>query len=139
MIYECQNLSFSDIILENIVGYSNIWMVLYSQYFHFTNFTFSNVNSFSTFIIQIFFAQMNIENSTAIQFYPHLIHCSFGNLNVTNTVFRDSFDNQIETVQRVAIFLEDKNTFRIINCSFISLKNDINGVVKFEDFLGIFL
>ena len=90
------------------------------------------VSTFSGSIMVISFSDLTIDSSEIIDFFPKLISSSFSILNLTNNYFHDAYEARNNELPRIAIYMENNNSFVFINNSFKSLTSiGSGGVISF--------
>ena len=129
MLYNCVYISFENTDIENVLGSNNLIIIMFSTKY-WNNFIIQNVKTFSKYIMHVFFSSFLWNNSIVSDFYPVFLFSTYGNLKISNIVFQNSKET-FGIFELTAISLEQNNTFSIFNSSFLFLKNNLYGPVKY--------
>ena len=129
MNFECIKQTFNEFFINNVHGTGNFWIFLYCTSIVFEGLKAFSVKSVSDNIIRLWVSNMTMQNSEIADFYPQFIYSSLSILVVNNCTFFDAYAEENSKLQRTAIFLENNNSFTLINNTFKSLANQNSGPV----------
>ena len=129
MNFECIKQTFNEFFINNVHGTGNFWIFLYCTSIVFEALKAFSVKSESDNIIRLWVSNMTMQNSEIADFYPQFIYSSLSILVVNNCTFFDAYAEENSKLQRTAIFLENNNSFTLINNTFKSLANQNSGPV----------
>lgn len=90
--------------------------------------TFSNITLKGETIIRIYDSHIMMERVLVKYYYPKFASVSFSEIFINNSQISDSIYKE-GVFEPVAFDFSKTNYFRISNCSFVSLKNNLFGSV----------
>ena len=125
-IVNCKQLSFQNVLVENVSTINECIKALIntiSNSLFLNNVIMKNVYSSASSVLEIYQYNINIHNSTFLQFQNNFIHCTSCVLNLIDSNF--SYSNGYSS----AIFMQYAAKFLISRSSFINLTSKISGSV----------
>ena len=127
MVIVAKSLFLNNYGFDNLIRLtsSTIWM--YSS-------TIQRIWTFSRFIFVTFDSDVRFTDSNFSNFYPNLVKISSSSLGVLNCIFYSSHE-KIGSYEISTILIENYAAFNLENCTFDSIRNNLQGaVMKFRFF-----